>query len=111
MQFNTNSKLVCFSADDSTTGLVKVNESKVDQIFNDHDRNYSSTSISLNCSDNLFASGSSDGHLIVRNLKDGEVIISDRQIKSPLTKCRFSPTSQRTLATAFESGVVGLWDV
>lgn len=111
LQFNTNSKLVVFSADDSTTGIVKPADNKVDQIFSDHDRNYSCNSISINSNDNLVASGSADGHLVVRSLRDGEVVMTDRQIRSPITKCRFSPTSQRTLATSFESGVVALWDL
>lgn len=93
LQFNTNSKMIVFSADDSTTGVIKPADNKVDQIFSDHDRNYSCNSISINSNDNLIASGSSDGQLVVRSLKDGDVILSDRQIRSPITKCRFSPTS------------------
>lgn len=49
--------------------------------------------------------------MIVRSLKDGEVIFSDNQIKSAMTRARFSPTSHKTLATSFESGVVALWDM
>jgi WD40 repeat protein len=71
LQFNTNSKILVFSADDSTTGIVKPSDNKVDQIFSDHDRNYSCNSISINLNDNLIASGSADGHLVVRSLRDG----------------------------------------
>jgi len=41
----------------------------------------------------LVASGASDGTLIVRSIKDNEIILKDRQIKAGVTQTLFSPTS------------------
>ncbi len=67
----------------------------------------------------MIASGSADGQLIVRNLIEGtvdqpyraEIILKDRSIKSALTVCRFSMTKRNVMATAYESGVVVIWDL
>jgi WD40 repeat protein len=93
LQFSSNSKLVVFSADDSTSGILKTMEQRVDQIFSDHNKNFACTSISLNSNDSILASGSSEGELIVRNIKDNEIILRDHQIRSAITKTKFSPVS------------------
>lgn len=61
LQFNSNSKLVVYSADDATTGVIKSTENRVDQVFSDHNKNYTCTSVSINSNDNFLASGSADG--------------------------------------------------
>lgn len=84
---------------------------KVDHMFLDHDKNHSCISVSISSNDNLVASAGSDGTLVVRSLKDSDIILKDKSVKSQITQCRFSPTSNKTLAVAYQSGVVALWDV
>jgi WD40 repeat protein len=75
LQFSSNSRLLVFAGDDTSVGILNTMHHRVDAIFMDHDKNYSCTSVSLNLSDNLIASGSSDGTLIIRSIKENEVIV------------------------------------
>jgi len=53
-------------------------QNKVEQMWYDHDKNYSCTCVSISQNDNLVASGASDGTLVVRSLKDNEVVLKDK---------------------------------
>jgi len=52
--------------------------SKVDYLWFDHDRNQACVCVSISQNDNLIASGSADGTLVVRSIKDDEVVMKDR---------------------------------
>ncbi len=53
-------------------------QDKVDCLWFDHDRNQACVCVSISQNDNLVASGSTDGTLVVRSIKDDAVIIKDR---------------------------------
>lgn len=84
---------------------------KVENCFFDHDKNFPCVSTSISLNDNLVASGSADGTLICRSLKDNAIILQDKSRKSSITQLRFSPTSNKTLAVAYNSGEITLWDM
>ena len=101
LQFSSNSRLIVFCCDDASFGVLNTMQHKVEQTFQDQDKNLSCVSVTISTNDNLVASASSDGQLIVRSLKDKQIIIKDKSIKSALMQVRFSPTSNKTLVCAY----------
>ena len=111
IQFSSNSKLIAFSCDDSSNGVLNTMSHKVEHCFFDLDKNYPCVSTSISLNDNLVAAGSQDGTLVCRSLKDKTIILTDKSVKAQITLVRFSPTSNKTLAVAYNSGNIALWDM
>lgn len=111
VQFSSNSRLLAFACDDASNGILNTMQHKVEHSFQDHDKHHACIATSISLNDNLLASASQDGTVIVRSLKDKSVVVKDKSIKSQITTAKFSPTSNKTLAIAYQSGVVALWDM
>lgn len=85
IQFSANSRLLVFAADDASYGYLNTMQHKVEQVYYDHDKNYSCSAVSISQSDTFIAAGAADGTLVVRSLKEHQVTIKDKQIKAPIT--------------------------
>ena len=117
--FSSKSTFIAFGCDDASVGIVNIRQKRVETALRDHDAAYSIRSVTFNCYDTLLASASSDGELIVNALSpdmDNETqnanrIFRDRSMRSPLTMARFSFTKRHVLASAYESGLVCIWDL
>lgn len=79
IQFSSaNSRLLVFAADDASFGYLNTMQHKVELLYYDHDKNYSCSAVSISQTDNFIAAGASDGTLVVRSLKEQQVIIKDK---------------------------------
>ena len=66
--FSSQSVYIAFGCDDASVGIVNVRTKQLETLIRDHDQAYSIRAVAFNCYDNLLASGSSDGELVVNAL-------------------------------------------
>ena len=117
--FSSKSTFIAFGCDDSSVGIVNIRQKRVETAIRDHDPAYSIRSVSFNCYDTLLASASSNGELVVNALTPDSAnqtqsavrIFRDMQIRSPLIMARFSFTKRHVFASAYQNGVVCIWDL
>ena len=117
--FSSNSQYVAFGCDDGSVGIVNVRSKQPELSLRDHDQAYQIRAVAFNCYDTLLASASSDGELIVNALSPDQAtqmqtavkIFRDMQIRSPLTMTRFSFTKRHVLASAYQNGIICIWDL
>lgn len=117
--FSSQSVYIAFGCDDASVGIVNVRTKQLETLTRDHDQAYSVRAVAFNCYDTLLASGSSDGELVVCALsldkQAGEEksvrIFRDMQVRSPLTQVKFSFTKRHVMASAYQNGVVCIWDL
>lgn len=120
--FSATSVFIAFGCDDASVGVVNVRTKRVEASLRDHDPAYSIRAVSLNCYDTLLASGSSDGELFVNALTldansgsssgaGATRIFRDRSARASITTVRFSLTKRHVLASAYDSGMICVWDL
>ena len=117
--FSSTSNYIAFGCDDSSVGIVNVRSKNLELILRDHDQAYSIRAVAFNCYDTLLASASSNGELVVNALtpdpanqaQNAVRIFRDMQIRSPLIMARFSFTKRHVFASAYQNGVVCIWDL
>ena len=107
--------MILFGCDDGSVGIFNIKTKTIEEEMRDHDQAFSIRAVSFNTTDTLFASGSSNGELIVRKLIQEpsfqtELVFRDKSERSPLTAVRFSATKRHVIATSYESGVICIWD-
>ena len=108
--------MILFGCDDGSVGIFNIKTKTIEEEMRDHDQAFSIRAVSFNTTDTLFASGSSNGELIVRKLIQEpsfqtELVFRDKSERSPLTAVRFSATKRHVIATSYESGVICIWDL